>query len=154
VEAVVRGGGGSAFESWPSPPPASGNPDADVVGVLNDCREFALFLSPHVLEGLAMVLAEDYRWDEQRVRLYVRRLVEIARKSGGAVLEPACVVADCVDWEDNRVLELADDSGAIPIVSEDHHLTELSPWRGIPVMRPRQFAARVDAMRRARNRRP
>ena len=124
-----------------------------MIGVLNDCREFALFLSPHVLEGLAMVLAKDYEWEADRTRLYVRRLVEIAQKSGGAVLRPTAVVADCADWEDNRVLELAEDSGAILIVSDDHHLTELSPWRGIPVMRPRQFAARVDAMRRVRNRR-
>ena len=38
--------GESPFRSWPSPPPTSGNPSADCLGVVNDAAEFALWLSP------------------------------------------------------------------------------------------------------------
>ena len=61
---------------------------------------------------------------------------------------------DCADCEDNRILELALDTGAILVVSNDADLTSMSPWRGIPVLRPREFASRVDAMRRTMRRPP
>ena len=56
---------------------------------------------------------------------------------------------DCEDWEDNRILELAAESGAVLIVSNDDHLLGMSPWRGTAVIDPRAFVAKVDAMRRA-----
>ena len=45
--------GESPFRSWPSPPPMSGNPSADCLGVVNDAAEFALWLSPHILANTA-----------------------------------------------------------------------------------------------------
>jgi hypothetical protein len=41
--------GESPFRSWPSPPPTSGNPGMDCLGVISDAAEFALWLSPHIL---------------------------------------------------------------------------------------------------------
>ena len=32
-----------------APPPTSGNPSADCLGVINDAAEFALWLSPQIL---------------------------------------------------------------------------------------------------------
>jgi predicted nucleic acid-binding protein len=79
-------------------------------------------------------------------------LSEIVQASGGRIIEPRVRVNDCVDYEDNRILELALASGSVLIVSSDVHLLEMSPWRGIPMLRPSEFAARVDAMRRAMRR--
>jgi predicted nucleic acid-binding protein len=61
-------------------------------------------------------------------------------------------VRDCPDYEDNRILELALASGSILIVANDTDLLEMSPWRGIPIIRPIEFATRVDAMRPAMRR--
>jgi predicted nucleic acid-binding protein len=80
-------------------------------------------------------------------------LVEIAEASGGDVIEPGVRVSDCSDYEDNRILELALASGSVLVVSSDAHLLEMSPWRGIPIVRPEEFVSRVDAMRRASRRR-
>lgn len=150
VGAVV--GGNSPFRSWPSPPPVSDNPYADCVGIVNDAREFALWLSPHILTNVVRVLIEPdegFDWDLETAEVYAALLVEIADASAGGVVEPSDRVTDCEDFEDNRILELAAEIGADVIVSEDHHLTDLSPWRGIPVLRPREFASRIDAARRA-----
>jgi predicted nucleic acid-binding protein len=68
------------------------------------------------------------------------------------VLTPPRTVHDCRDPEDNLVLDLAAEVGALLIVSEDADLTGMSPWRGVPVLRAREFAGRVDAMRRHRRR--
>jgi hypothetical protein len=116
---------------------------------MNDAREFALCLSPHILAGVAHVLDEKYRWERARISSYLGQLKEIADKSGGRIEDPPMSVADSEDWEDNRILELAEVAGALLIVSDDAGLQSMSPWRGIPIMAPGALASRVDAMRRA-----
>jgi predicted nucleic acid-binding protein len=55
--------------------------------------------------------------------------------------------------KDNRILDLALESGAQLIVSSDHHLLQLSPWRHtILIIEPSIFVKRVAVMRRARRR--
>ena len=118
---------------------------------MNDCREFALWLSPHILTNTARVLAEAGVSDEV-VRDYVDILTEISDESGGGVLDPGRSVFDCDDYEDNMILDLAAEIGALMIVSDDADLTSMSPWRATPILRPSEFASRVDATRRARRR--
>ncbi len=144
-------GGPHTFWAWPSPPPLTGNLPANCVGNLNDAAEFSLWLSPHVLTNIARVLAE-LDWTRDMAHAYLQVLREIAEASGGGVIEPATRVDDCPDFEDNRILELALASGAVLIVSDDGDLLTMSPWRGITVVTPGEFAGRVDAMRRARRR--
>ena len=98
-----------------------------------------------------------HRWCARRRRTprtddYRDILVEMAEASGGDVLVPPRTVHDCPDHEDDLVLDLAAEVGALLIVSEDADLTSMSPWRSVPVLRAREFAGRVDAMRRHRRR--
>ncbi len=155
IDAVVSGQ--DSFESWPSPPPTSGHYAADCVGIVNDAVEFSLWLSPHVLTNIERVLEATeanagFEWDLEPIEEYLNVLVEIADASGGGVLEPDEEVTDCPDYEDNRILELALAAQAVLIVSNDSDLLHMTPWRGIPVLSPRDFAARVDASRRAKHR--
>jgi predicted nucleic acid-binding protein len=149
-------GGNDAFQSWPSPPPLRGNLAANVVGILNDAREFSLFLTEHILANVLRVLAEPapggYGWAAEPAEQYIELLVEIAEASGGGLIEPGETVADCPDYEDNRILESAAASGSLLIVSDDTDLTSMSPWRGTPVVTSGEFVKRTDAMRRARRR--
>jgi predicted nucleic acid-binding protein len=154
VAAVV--GGNDPFRSWPSPPPIRGNLAANVVGILNDAREFSLFLTEHVLVNVIRVLTEQapdgFGWAVEMAEAYIELLVEIAEASGGAVLEPGATVTDCPDHEDNRILECAAASGSVLIVSDDTDLTSMSPWRGTPIVTSAEFVKRTDAMRRSRRR--
>jgi predicted nucleic acid-binding protein len=146
-------GGNSPFRSWPSPPPVSDNPYADCLGIANDAKEFALFLSEHILVNVVRVLIQGYGWESARAEEYAEILVEIAEASAGAVVDPAVRVSDCSDFEDNRILECALAAAADLIVSADMtDLIAMSPWRGIPIVLPKGFASRVDAARRARKR--
>ena len=145
--------GKSPLRSWPTPPPVSGNPAADCLGVVNDATEFALWLSPHVLENTVRVLHDRADWSKEDADGYARILMRLAEHSGGGTLVPPRTVHDCSDYEDNLILDLAVETGAFLVVSEDSDLTSMSPWRGTPILRPREFATRVDAMRRARRRR-
>lgn len=149
-------GGNDAFHSWPSPPPVRGNLAANVVGILNDAREFSLFVSEHILTNVVRVLCgappDGYGWDEEHAEEYVQLIVEIAGASGGGVIEPTERTADCADFEDNRILQCAAASGSVLIVSDDADLTTMSPWRGVPVLSAAAFVKRTDAMRRGRRR--
>lgn len=149
VRAIL--GGCSTFSTWPTLPPTTDNPAADCVGVANDCREFTLWLSLHILTNTARVLTEA-GVGHAEIEEYVATLIEIAEYSGGGVVKPERTVHDCADHEDNLVLDLVMEVGALMVVSDDTDLTSMSPWRGTPILRPQAFASRVDAMRRARRR--
>jgi len=146
VQAIASGN--SPYLSWPSPPPTSGNPFADCLGIVNDAAEFALWLSPHILDNTARVLMTVVGTPKEEADDYREILLEMAEASDGGVL----TVHDCRDHEDNLVLDLAAEVGALLIVSEDADLTSMSPWRGVAVLRAREFVGRVDAMRRHRRR--
>lgn len=147
-------GGNDSFQSWPSPPPIRGNLAANVVGILNDAREFSLWLTDHILVNVVRVLTgtppDGYGWDVSAAESYVALLVEIAEASDGGACSPEVTVADCADHEDNRILECAVESGSVLIVSDDTDLLSMSPWRGTPIMTSRDFVARTDAARRRR----
>jgi predicted nucleic acid-binding protein len=68
------------------------------------------------------------------------------------VVDPPSTVHDCPDHEDDRILDLAAEVGALLIVSDDTDLTAMSPWRGTPVLRPRELVGKVDGMRRHQRR--
>ncbi len=144
VDALVAD---DAPDSWPTPPPVSGDPSAMTIAILNEALEFGLWLSPHILDGTRRVLTEVYGFAAPECDDYEGFLRDIARRTGG-VLAPRTHVSDCSDWEDNRILELAADAGTFLIVSSDDDLQQLSPWRGIPIIGPDAFVSRVDAARR------
>ena len=55
------------------------------------------------------------------------------------VLEVTVTVTDCPDLKDNLFLALAETAEAELIVSSDPHLTDMHPWRGIPILPPAAF---------------
>ena len=154
VSAVGRRGATPPLGDWPRVPPRTGNPWLDTVGILNSGRDFALVTSPHILWNVADVLINHYGWAVGMTKSYVALLLEMISQTQGIYLDPTSQVADCAaDDEDNRILELALDADADLVVTEDSHLLELSPWRGVPIMTAKDFAARADIAIRARARR-
>ena len=154
VLVTAAASGNSPFRSWPSPPPVSGNPSADCVGIIVDAAEFALWLSPHLTANVDRILSELFKWAQPEIDAYLERVVRAAEHSGGGVLdEVPRTVHDCPDHEDNPILDLAAEVGALIMVSNDTDLLSMSPWRGTPIIDPPAFAAKVDAMRRHARRR-
>jgi predicted nucleic acid-binding protein len=146
---TAAAGGNSPFRSWPSPPPVSGNASADCVGLIVDAAEFSLWLSPHITSNIERVLTELFKWDRAETDAYLAALLSGAEHSGGGMVgDVPRRVHDCPDHEDNLILDLAVEVGALIVVSNDRDLLSMSPWRGTPIIEPRVFAAKVDAMRR------
>jgi putative PIN family toxin of toxin-antitoxin system len=70
------------------------------------------------------------------------RVLEILRRAA-VWFEPAVPVTDCRDPKDDKYLELALAAGAETIVSSDDDLLVLHPWRGVHILRPADYLARV-----------
>jgi putative PIN family toxin of toxin-antitoxin system len=60
------------------------------------------------------------------------------------LVEVTETILDCRDPKDNKFLELAVASVATCIVSGDADLLVLHPFRGIPILTPRQFLDSID----------
>ncbi len=122
------------------------------LAILNEGLEFEIWLSKHLIAGTFRVLSTAFSWTKSESEQYRTFLESMASRTGG-IVEPTVRVTDCSDWEDNRVLELAETVGAFLVVSSDDDLLRMSPWHGIPIQTPEAFVSRVDAMRRAQRRR-
>ncbi|MDQ2874441.1 MAG: hypothetical protein M3Y33_06410 [Actinomycetota bacterium] len=154
VLVTAAASGNSPFRSWPSPPSVSGNPSADCVGIIVDAAEFALWLSSHITANVDRILGDLFKWAQPEIDSYLEAVIGAAEHSGGGVLaEVPRAVHDCPDHEDNMILDLAAEVGALIMVSNDSDLLAMSPWRGTPIIDPAAFASKVDAMRRHARRR-
>lgn len=100
-------------------------------------EEGTLLISLSTVEEVNGVLRRKqfnkYLLEEERIEFatsLVRKasLVEITEK-----------ISECRDPKDNKFLELAISGKAVCIVSGDADLLSLHPFRGIPIVTPRQF---------------
>ena len=57
---------------------------------------------------------------------------QLERRGGELLADVPCTVHDCPGREDNLVLDLAAEVGAMVIVSNDTDLLSMSPWRARP----------------------
>jgi putative PIN family toxin of toxin-antitoxin system len=96
-----------------------------------------VLISVAALLELAEVLSRKklnkYLLEEERMGFLVALLKE------AELVDVTEVVTDCRDAKDNKFLELAVSGKADCIVSGDEDLLVLNPFRGIPVLTPREF---------------
>jgi putative PIN family toxin of toxin-antitoxin system len=80
------------------------------------------------------VLAVKFRWPTRRVLNAANYFWSLTHS-----IEPQTIVNDCVDPDDNCVLECAMEAYADWIVTGDQHLLALHPYQEIAIVTPRQF---------------
>ena len=99
--------------------------------------EGTILISVLVLLELAEVLSRKklnkYLPEEGRMRFLFALLKE------AELVEITEAVTDCRDVKDNEFLELAVNGKADYIVSGDDDLLVLNPFRGVPILTPREF---------------
>jgi len=96
-----------------------------------------LVLSQGTIEELNEVLRrkgfDKYVLEDERIEF----IIALVREA--TLIEITEAVTECRDPKDNTFLELAVSGKATCIVSGDDDLLVLHPFRGIPVLTPRQF---------------
>lgn len=147
VNALV--GPASTFPLIAAIPPSTENAAADCLSVMFDAEEFRLYLSPHILTNTARVLGQ-LGLSDALAEDYIEAILDITAESGGQVIDPPRTVFDVHDYEDNLVLDLVVATDSLLLVTDDTDLTELNPWNGRLILRPRDFIERVVHSRRRR----
>lgn len=103
---------------------------------------FEVCASAETLAELASVLG---RAKFDRYAAVSQRQAFIAGYRAHAHLfEVTLTISDCPDPKDNMFLALAETAGAELIIASDPHLTDMHPWRGIPILPPAAFLIGVD----------
>ncbi|MGA3131480.1 MAG: putative toxin-antitoxin system toxin component, PIN family [Terracidiphilus sp.] len=103
--------------------------------------------SDQLIAELAEVLSRGYfdrrltQPDRDRFLAMIRKGVEIywVDETAEVSLDPPCR-----DASDNFILALALAAQADAVVSSDHDLLVLNPWRGIPILTPAQFVSQLS----------
>jgi putative PIN family toxin of toxin-antitoxin system len=95
---------------------------------------FALAVSDPIKADVERVLVVKFAWPEVRVREATSYLWSLAHP-----VVPKQTIKDCVDPDDNRILECALEAQARVIVTGDNHLLRLSPYYEILILTPKQF---------------
>jgi uncharacterized protein len=107
------------------------------------CAElFARVLAVHEygiddnLEGeVVRVLRDKFKVPDARLA----EVVALFERTAIRVVAPALDEPACRDPDDDRVLALVLAFPAEVLVSGDEDLLVLNPWKGIPIVRPREF---------------
>ena len=105
-----------------------------VILELAERRLFEISVSEPIRSEVERVLALKFGWAKARIDNAAAHLWASAH-----VAIPQHAVADCIDPDDDRVLECALDSHAQMIVTGDNHLLKLHPYREISILTPKQF---------------
>lgn len=99
--------------------------------------QFDVCISHATLTELETVLRRD-KFD--RYAPSVQREAFLAGfRQQATLFDVTQIVTDCPDQKDNMFLALADTVEAELMVSSDPHLTDMHPWRGIPILPPAAF---------------
>ena len=95
---------------------------------------FEVSVSEPIKADVERVLALKFSWPKERISDAGAHMWTLAHPT-----IPRRTVADCIDPDDNRILECALESHAQSIVTGDNHLLKLRPYRGICIVTPKQF---------------
>lgn len=97
-------------------------------------KDVKIFTSQEILEEFANVLARDFNYSEDRIKIILQEVLDFSD-----VVEPF-VSVDIVkeDSADNRVLECALESLSDFIITYDNHLLKLGEFRKIKIVRPEE----------------
>ena len=93
---------------------------------------FELGIAEPIATEVERILTEKFLWPTERVHEAISYMAEIAR-----LIHPQQTVTDCIDPDDNRVLECAIEAHAQVIVTGDGHLLRLHPYGEISILTPR-----------------
>jgi len=113
----------------------------EVLRALRDGRFTIVFSTPILVEIIDVLGRAPFRHKYHIQPEDLTTLINLIRLRGELV-SPGHTVTVCRDPKDNKFLEAALAGEVECIVSGDLDLLELTPFEGIPVLRPAEFIAR------------
>lgn len=105
-------------------------------------EEFTLITSEAILAEIEQVLLTKFLWKGKATASLLGWLRTVCE-----VVTPRIIVTDCVDPDDNRILEAAIAGKADCIVSGDRHLLGMKSFHGIKIVTVNEFIERIESDR-------
>lgn len=99
--------------------------------------DFDVCVSQETLAELERVLGRS-KFDHYAPKAQ-REIFLSGFREQATMVNVSIIVTDCPDPKDNMFLALAETAMAELIISSDPHLTNMHPWRGIPILPPAAF---------------
>lgn len=123
------------------------NPEGTVGPVLDLLRgsHYTYLYSKQTLEELIDVLGRPRMVNKYGIRADETEALANLLILRGEEIRPATRVTVCRDPKDNKFLEVAATGRADVIVTGDEDLRVLHPFRGIPILGPREFLTMLSA---------
>lgn len=110
-----------------------GGPPEEIVSLARQGR-LELLVSSDILLELSAVLKAKFAWQDGEIADAVRTIGYCSE-----LVKPRVSIWELADDPDNRILECAVEGNADFIVSGDHHLLDLQSFRGIRILKARDF---------------
>ena len=95
---------------------------------------FEISIADSITDEIERILKQKLRWPQGKIGPWMSYIQSVTDR-----VQPHQRVQDCIDPDDNHILECALEAHAEIIVTGDSHLLELHPFRGIKILTPRQF---------------
>ena len=99
--------------------------------------DFDVCVSQETLAELELVLGRS-KFDRYAPKAQRENFLSGFREQA-TMVNVSIIVTDCPAPKDNMFLALAETAMAELIISSDPHLTNMHPWRGIPILPPAAF---------------
>jgi putative PIN family toxin of toxin-antitoxin system len=108
---------------------------------ISHLRQICLLLASE--ETLAEFQDVMLREKFARIPVSIRRSFIANYRELVTVILPHVQVRDCIDPTDNKFLSLAVSGNASVILSDDKHLRQLHPFRGVDIVSPKTYLQRT-----------
>ena len=96
--------------------------------------EFRAFTSPQLVSELIEVLIKKFKFSDKMIMMLEAQIITLF-----TTVYPAETINVARDTDDNRVLEVAVESGSSIIVTGDNDLLDLKNYEGIKILNPKEF---------------
>lgn len=100
-------------------------------------RHYEVYASAETLAELQLVLMRQ-KFDHY-ISVAQRQIFLTGLMAHLCMAEVTTPISECADPKDDKFLALALTVNAEQILASDPHLTQMHPWRGIPILPPAAF---------------
>ena len=97
-------------------------------------KKIQCYSSKEILDEYAKALKRDFKLDDNQIEKRIEIISQFT-----ILVEPKTKVNVVTDKDDNKFIETALEAKADYIVSGDHHLLDLKEFRGIKIVKAKEF---------------
>jgi len=97
------------------------------------------YISKEILDEYSNTLRRDFKLNEEQIEHRLEKILLFV-----ILVNPKTRIDAVTDKDDNKILEVAIEAKAKYIISGDHHLLELKEFKGIKIVKAKEFLEEIE----------